>query len=551
MKKIVMTWAAVLCCAMTMTVFTACTDNDDNPATPPEPEKELAECTIMWYGSGGGNVDSKILNNFRQFYRAKPETFDHVNIVAQYKVSATLLKGFDERILKLMEEDLKQYEGMTDEELENPEIVNSSDYFSLCHPQPGATYRFVVDPKKSLRKQLLETAPYGENNCDFTCADSLTNFINWAATHYPAKKYILVMADHGGGYFPADDLPEEAGTRGLIYDDGHIVNNSMKRFSAKSFARAVKNANVRPEGIVLYLCLMNNLEFLYEVKDVTDYIACSTYTMWAEGGAFEKLADNMASEPDTRLALANFVDANVDSWDDYFYKPEDPEKPSYYDLTLTETKRLNDLAPVLKEFTDRLVDTYQNGTPEQHAAINECTANAVKVHNKYPFYDMAKYMETLFMVLPEVFDNELFQRVSTFFNACIVKQRYAKYLTNHNYQVDYSVLLGVKGRFVKYNYTTLNKLEDATVYHPDGTTEKYNYVDNGSDSSSGSLASYQFIKSGTWPSTFADTYQQTTFDRLVGWSRWLLINESAPPAWSPSSFKFSLPEDDMSGIPVI
>ena len=536
---------------MTMTVFTACTDNDDNPVTPPEPEKELAECTIMWYGSGGGNVDSKILNNFRQFYRAKPETYDHVNIVAQYKVSATLLKGFDERILKLMEEDLKQYEGMTDEELENPEIVNSSDYFSLCHPQPGATYRFVVDPKKSLRKQLLETAPYGENNCDFTCADSLTNFINWAATHYPAKKYILVMADHGGGYFPADDLPEEAGTRGLIYDDGHIVNNSMKRFSAKSFARAVKNANVRPEGIVLYLCLMNNLEFLYEVKDVTDYIACSTYTMWAEGGAFEKLADNMASESDTRLALANFVDANVDSWDDYFYKPEDPEKPSYYDLTLTETKRLNDLAPVLKEFTDRLVDTYQNGTPEQRAAINECTANAVKVHNKYPFYDMAKYMETLFMELPEVFDNELFQRVSTFFNACIVKQRYAKYLTNHNYQVDYSVLLGVKGRFVKYNYTTLNKLEDATVYHPDGTTEKYNYVDNGSDSSSGSLASYQFIKSGTWPSTFADTYQQTTFDRLVGWSRWLLINESAPPAWSPSSFKFSLPEDDMSGIPVI
>ena len=47
MKKILMTWAAVLCCAMTMTIFTACTDNDDNPVTPPEPEKELAECTIM------------------------------------------------------------------------------------------------------------------------------------------------------------------------------------------------------------------------------------------------------------------------------------------------------------------------------------------------------------------------------------------------------------------------------------------------------------------------------------------------------------------------
>ena len=35
MKKYLMTLAAVLCCAMTMAVFTACTsDNDDNPANP-------------------------------------------------------------------------------------------------------------------------------------------------------------------------------------------------------------------------------------------------------------------------------------------------------------------------------------------------------------------------------------------------------------------------------------------------------------------------------------------------------------------------------------
>ena len=55
----------------------------------------------------------------------------------------------------------------------------------------------------------------------------------------------------------------------------------------------------------------------------------------------------------------------------------------------------------------------------------------------------------------------------------------------------------------------------------------------------------------SWPSTLAETYQQTTFDRLVGWSRWLLINESAPPAWSPSSFNFQLPSDDMSVNPNI
>ena len=117
--------------------------------------------------------------------------------------------------------------------------------------------------------------------------------------------------------------------------------------------------------------------------------------MWAAGGALQSLVDNAAAGLDTKTVLANFVDANVDSWDDVFYDPENPEDPAYYDLTLTETSRLNDLAPVLREFTDRLVDTYQNGTPEQREAIDYCTANAVKVYNSDPLYDMAKYMESL------------------------------------------------------------------------------------------------------------------------------------------------------------
>lgn len=50
MKKILMTLAAVLCCAMTMTVLTACSnDNDDNPVTPPSRRKNwlsTPSCTM-------------------------------------------------------------------------------------------------------------------------------------------------------------------------------------------------------------------------------------------------------------------------------------------------------------------------------------------------------------------------------------------------------------------------------------------------------------------------------------------------------------------------
>lgn len=549
MKKNLLTLAAVLCWWVAIPIITSCsTDNDDNPVTPIEPEA-LAECTIMWYGTGGGNVDPYILTDFRQFYDARPESFDRVNIVAQYKASLnpSVYRDMTDEEVSQKAEELAA--GKTVDELE---AMTMEDYFFLFHPKRGATYRFAVDPAKTLRQQMLETEPYGAMNCNFTCPDSLTNFINWAARTYPAKRYILVMADHGGGYLPNHDLAEAAATRGMVFDDGYengnTIGNKHKCFSAKSFARGVRNADVRPEGIVLYLCLMNNLEFLYDVKDVTDHIVCSTYTLWGTIGAMQSLPNNMAAGLDTRAALANFVDANVDSWDNNLYNPDHPEEPNYYDMTLTETKRLNDLAPVLKEFTDRLVDTYQNGTAEQRAAIDECTANAVKVVNQYPLYDMAKYMESLSLVLYDVFDYAFYDRFADAFNACIAHQRYARYLTNHNYQVDYSMMLAVKGCYVCYDYdTTDTKLQAATAYYPDGTTTTSKYV-LGDDSGDGH---YEFQENGTWPSTFADTYQQTTFDRLVGWSRWLLLNETAPPAWSPSSFYFKLPSDDMFEIPVL
>ena len=538
---------AVISCAMTTMVMTSCSGNYDNPVTPPEPE-QLAEATIIWYGTGGGNVDGAILENFRTFYKAQAGNYYRVNVVAQYKTSYEPQEYGGKSVEQITQEANQKMEGMTEEQIE---ALGFTDYFLLCHPQKGATYRFALDPTKTLRQTLQETEPYGAMNADCTCPDSLTNFINWAAAHYPAKRYILMMADHGGGYRPHNETAA-ARKRGLIFDDGY----DHKCFSAKSFARAVGNASVYPEGIVLYLCLMNNLEFLYEVKDVTDYIACSTYVMWAAGGAFEAIVNNLADGKDTRTALSNFVDANVDSWDAVFYDPQKPEAPAYYDLTLTETSCLNDLAPVLKEFTDRLVDTYQNGTDEQRAVIDECTANTVKIYNGDPFYDMAKYMEDLFAKLPTVFDADLYNRVKATFNACIAHQRYAKYLANHNYQVDYSMLLAVKGNYVKYIYKEEDgkdpQLDEAVVYYTDGTTETYKYIGGDEeDSSDGSLAHYELEKSGTWPGTFAGIYQQSTFDRLVGWSRWLLINETAPPAWSPSSFKYRLPDGDVSGDPEI
>ena len=252
------------------------------------------------------------------------------------------------------------------------------------------------------------------------------------------------------------------------------------------------------------------------------------------------------------MAGVNVFQAKTDNWDAEFYQSTNPDDPLYYDFTLTKTSRLNDLAPVLKEFTDRLVNTYQNGTDDQRARIDLCTANAMKVDNNYPFYDMGRYIESIFWELPDVYEPTFVSSMITAFNSCIVRQRHSKYLTDHHYEVDYSMMLGCKGTYVVYMYEgdgAESKLKGAYVYYSDGKLECYRYVDDGGDSSDGNLARYELVKTDTWPSTFANTYELTTFDKLVGWSRWMYLNSTPPPAWSPSSFNFVLPEDKVTELP--
>ena len=212
MKKILKTLAAVLCCTMTIAVLTACSDITDNPA--PQPEQEsLAEYTIMYYTGGAADVDAAMLRLLNNFYNANPEAYKRVNVVIQYKYS-------------------------TVENLSNSPLGTAFGS-EFCTTFGSKTLRWAVDPAKTLEQEaFVEGNIYGADNADITCPDSLTNFINWAAQKYPAKKYMLIVADHGGGYFPASDLPKTETTRTnriLLVDDG----NNRKTLNVWSLSRGI------------------------------------------------------------------------------------------------------------------------------------------------------------------------------------------------------------------------------------------------------------------------------------------------------------------------
>ena len=513
MKRTIMTLAAVLSCAMIMTVFTACTnDSIDNPMPQPEPEEQLAEYTIMYYGHGGSNRDFIYLTKIGDFYNAGDEAYKYANVVVQYKFSTA--------------ENMKA-QGVFDD--------------NTCQEFGGKTSRWVVDPSKPYQEQVYSRSNiYGADNDDYTCPDSLTSFINWAAKACPAKKYMLIVHDHGRGYMPQDELPESAGanTRALVFDDGR--NN--KHFTAKSFTRAIRQADVHIETLFMDACLMNCLEYQFELQDLCDYVIAPTYTKPSIDGAYRMLP-KLLGQPSVNIeqALDDYCKACVASWDREWEKEE--TGPLYTDLTVTRTSCIAHLGEMLREFTDRLCDTYQNGTDAQRQTIDSCTASAIKVQLNQPNYDAIKYIKSIVDALPEVYGETFKNQMKEAFNNCIVAQYFSKYLTAHNYMVDYSVLLGSLGAYSialwKTDEQTGDQIPYALLeYTDDG--ERYQFALVPTDDPH-SYKMENMTLQGNWGGTLENTYEQLAFDKAVGWTRWIRLNSQWPNMFCPKDMNFELP----------
>ena len=109
--------------------------------------------------------------------------------------------------------------------------------------------------------------------------------------------------------------------------------------------------------------------------------------------------------------------------------------------------------------------------------------------------------------------------------------------------VDYSVLLGATGA---YNYIMWNTNQETgamtpttgLVFADDG--EKYLFALVPTDDPQ-SYKMENMTLLGDWGGTLANTYEQLAFDKAVGWSRWLRLNNQHPNLFCPNDLNFELP----------
>ena len=99
---------------------------------------------------------------------------------------------------------------------------------------------------------------------------TLADFIRWGAKNYPAKKYALVLWDHGSG-----------SKTGLFIDelfDGDVMY-------LDELGAALRDSGVHLEAVVFDACLMAGLETAYAISDSAEWMIASEEQVAGKGSA--------------------------------------------------------------------------------------------------------------------------------------------------------------------------------------------------------------------------------------------------------------------------
>jgi hypothetical protein len=163
------------------------------------------------------------------------------------------------------------------------------------------------------------------------------NFIDYAASKYPAEKYIWIFWNHGGAVDRSLNMPE----RGVCWDQTN-GNDHLSEIEQKQVFEYFSKKIAKKIDIVGFdACLMATAELLYQYKNYTQYIAASEQTIAGEGWDYKFLNElvknpNLSTEETAKSILIYYK---------IFYQDE-----SDVTFSISDLGKIEELKRTLNEF---------------------------------------------------------------------------------------------------------------------------------------------------------------------------------------------------------
>lgn len=342
----------ILFAMFSMLALASCSENDtpndkpnDTPSNNPgdnsgKADEEGPDFLVMFYGVGGRNLDAGIMSNIYQ--ALDTGSSNNVKMTVQYKLSKDLQEVFPEfdgtRRLDL--DDNQHLVGKMSEMFPTIPYMTNKDQFD--------------DFISQLKSECLADSKY-----DMAKGDALADFITWSMKKHPsAKRTILVLNDHGSGWQIKNDGKPDY-TRAILQDD-----NTDTLMSLESVVEGVKNSSAgKVDLLYTDACLMSTYENLYGYAKCIKYLLASVEITPGSGGNYTFLLNNLKTCGTSDAALESMLHKYADylvsnNWwmnKDFIDRGLGGE---YHDIALYDLSKLNTLTSVLKKTVDTLVEKF-------------------------------------------------------------------------------------------------------------------------------------------------------------------------------------------------
>ena len=216
------------------------------PASPAAESAGLKEWTIMAYINGKNNLEKSALQDMNEMEMIGSS--DKVNMV----VEAGRMAGY---------------------------VATDGDWRSTRR------YLMLVDKDTgTIGSPVVEDI----GRTDMGDYKNLAAFVKWAKARYPAKKYMLIVWDHGTGW---DKGASPFFSKGISYD--HETKNHI---TTPQLAQALKEMG----GVDLYgsdACLMQMAEVMYEIKDQVPYVIGSEAPIRLDSYPYDRILGGLVKDP--------------------------------------------------------------------------------------------------------------------------------------------------------------------------------------------------------------------------------------------------------------
>ena len=514
-------WLMVAAIAGGLTIA-SCSSSDSSPVVIPPRDNTPVDYTIMFYSAGGENLDYQTELDLMRAAKALQTSDKQVRFIVQYKYST--------------EDGLK------------------TNYPDNTHPcgYAGGLYRFELLPSQIQQNGELgyfsDNLLYGnqQSKSELFRSDSITSFINYCQRVAPAKNYILILSDHGSGYLVNDDYPK---TRSIVSDkfhEGKFYKNEVPAISIYDIRDGIRNSNLKHVKMINFdACLMNTIEVISELTEVTDYVMASSFT--TSGGDYMEFVNHLRGVYDDAAFENKMRDyLNKTIQDIYNPKTEDDNNAKYLppsdpqnkrcDWVLTNTAKFKAaVIPAMIAFTTKLINQDVNNFDD--SGLKDAAIKCYHPDATSPLYDIGQYATLLAKA------NNSLNAEATALKTAIGQAQVCHYYTNpvlkdfEDLNLDYKSLsytinLGATVKDDQGNYKTLLR-----ILAPDDAGTKVSC-----NESNGYSYNYIFA-TGTCEldtqeecdvyTKWDNTYRTTAFDRATRWSKWIEKNPYFPTGNPP------------------